>query len=593
MGFFKNSLRAHKKIIFSFGWRENSYVYSIAKWVVGVHTTLLRALVFLLCLTIETAYSLEKEQVSYLMQSKEVDGALDLYDNYRKEIGRHDFEILVQMCSIILQHGIKGSDSTAQLSSLYGTSVASLNSSLDILEQGIKSQNIETQLASLQMLARLHDDRGDELITKAMASPFLMVRMEAGYHLAERKHRKAVGHLEALMYKIPPDFWFYFPQFFALVGTHEAIEMLKKLMENPYAMTRVEALLNAARFGRDDLLSRIRAHATHSHPDEQEAAATALGMLKDSVSIPRLEKLSKSSYSSVKLAAFRSLYHLGDTKALLPIFDIAKNEDLFGIALLGELPGGEEVLEELQKNSHINVRLNATLSLLFQRNPSCMKNLEEFLLSDSKDLGFQPISSIGHSLMAWKAVPSLRQHQKQLSMDLSGVTLQLRERILAATLELPEESFLSIASRVFEHKQLELVPLLVQLLENHATPGALDLLKKNAERVGAPLARMYCNLALFRLKEKGPYEKRLKSWISEAQKLEMIRFRPSVPWNMRNTLSTYELAPEESTRLLLECYEALSEQHDEQGIEIILQGLRSGHPKNRYALAGLLIRTLQ
>src|SRR3954471_12891628 len=100
-------------------------------------------LIFSLCLCASTC-ALEKEHVTYLMQSKEVEGALDLYEDYRKEIGHHDFEILVQMCSIILQQGIKSSDLTTQLSSLYGTSVASLNSSLDILEQGIKSQNVET-----------------------------------------------------------------------------------------------------------------------------------------------------------------------------------------------------------------------------------------------------------------------------------------------------------------------------------------------------------------------------------------------------------------------------------------------------------------
>ncbi|MGD0664907.1 MAG: HEAT repeat domain-containing protein [Rhabdochlamydiaceae bacterium] len=550
------------------------------------------SLIFFLSLCIST-HALEKEHVAYLMQSKEIEGALALYEDYRKEIGRHDFEILVQMCSIILQQGIQSSDLTTQLSSLFGTSVASLNSSLDILEQGIKSQNIETQLASLQMLARLHDDRGDDLITKAMASPYLMVRMEAGYYLAERKHRKATGHLEALMYKIPPDFWFYFPQFFALVGTHEAIEMLKKLMEDPNSMTRVEALLNAARFGRDDLLPRIRAHVTHSHPDEQEAAATALGILKDSPSIPKLERLAKSSYPSVKLAALRSLYILGDTKALLPIFDSAKNEDLYAISLLGELPGGEDVLAGLLTSPSINVRLNTTLSLLFRRDPRCIKTLYEFLLSDSKDLGFQPTSSLGHSLMAWKVIPSLRQQQKQMAMELSSITLQLRERMLMGALELPEEEFLSIASSVFESRQLDLVPLLVMLLENKGTDGALALLKKNADFAGAPLIRMYCSLSLFRLKEEGPYENRLKNWITEAQALEMIRFRPSVPWNMKNTLSTYELTPEESTRLLLECYEALSNDHNEQGLEIILQGIRSGHPKNRYALAGLLIRTLQ
>ncbi len=552
-----------------------------------------KKLLIALTLIASFSHALEKEHVTYLMQSREIEGALALYDEYKKEIGRHDFEVLVQMGSIILQQGIKSEDPTIQLSSLYGTRVANLSSSLDILEQGIRSSNLETQLASIQMLASLHDDRGDELLTKGMASPFLMVRMEAGYYLAERKHRKATGHLEALMAKIPREWWFYFPQFFALVGTHDAIEVLKRLMEDSQSITRVEAILNAARFGRDDLLRRIRAHATHCHPDEQEAAATALGLLKDSPSIHKLEHLAKNPSPSVKLAAFRSLYSLGSTEALFPIFDLAKKEDLYAISLLGELPGGEEILSELQLHQNIHVRLNATLSLLFRRDSRCLKTLFEFILRDSKDLGFQPISSIGHSLMAWKAVPSLRQHQKQLAMDLSGITLQLRHQMLAAALELSEDDFLTVASKVFEHRELALIPFLVQLLENHATPGSLSLLKKNAEFAGAPLIRMYCNLALFRLKQEGPYEKRLKSWITETQQLEMIRFRPSVPWNMKTTLSTYELTPEESTRLLLECYEVLSDQHDEQGIEILLQGLRSGHPKNRYALAGLLIRTLQ
>ena len=538
-------------------------------------------------------HGVEKEHVTYLMQSKEFEAAHKLYDEYKEQIGRHDFEILVQMCSIILKHGIESPDPMVQLSSLFGTSIANLNSSLDILEQGIKSANIETQLASLQMLAGLHDDRGDELITKAMASPYLMVRMEAGYHLAERKHRKATGHLEALMYKIPEEYWFYFPQFFALVGTHEAIDTLKKLMEHPSSMTRVEAILNAARFGRDDLVTRIRAHATHFQPDEQEAAAAALGMLKDSHSIAKLQRLTKSTYSSVKLAAYRSLYDLGDTKALFPIFDAAKNEDLFAISLLGELPGGEETLAELQLNPSIHVRLNSTLSLLMRRDKRCLRTLFEFLLSDTKDLGFQPTSSLGHSMMAWKVVPSLHQQKEEIAIGLAGITLQLREQMLTSALELPEEEFLSIASKVFDTRQLDLIPLLVQLLENHATEGSIALLKKNANSAGAPLIRMYCNLSLFRLKQPGPYEQLIKNWIKKTEGMEMMKFRPSVPWNMKNTISTYELAPEESTRLLLECYQVLSEEHNEQGIEILLGSIRYGHPKNRFVLAGLLIRTLQ
>lgn len=551
-----------------------------------------KALIVSLFLSLQL-HGVEKEHVTYLMQSKEFEAAHKLYDEYKEQIGRHDFEILVQLSTVILKHGIESSDPMLQLSSLFGTSIANLTSSLDILEHGIKSPNIETQLASLQMLAGLHDDRGDELITKAMASPSLMVRMEAGYHLAERKHRKATGHLEALMYKIPEEYWFYFPQFFALVGTHEAIDTLKKLMEHPNSMTRVEALLSAARFGRDDLLTRIRAHATHFQPDEQEAAATALGILKDSHSIGKLQRLTKSTYSSVKLAAYQSLYHLGDTQALLPIFDAAKNEDLFAISLLGQLPGGEETLVELQSSPSIHTRFNATLSLLTRRDRRCIRTLFEFLLGDTKDLGFMPTSSLGHSMMAWKVVPSLRQQKQELAVGLAGITLQLREQMLAGTLELPEADFLAIASKVFDARALDLIPLLVQLLENHATEGSIALLKKNSTSAGAPLIRMYCSLALFRLKEPGPYEQQIKSWIKKTEGMEMMKFRPSVPWNMKNTITTYELTPEESTRLLLECYQVLSEEHNEQGIEILLDSIRYGHPKNRCVLAGLLIRALQ
>jgi HEAT repeat protein len=538
-------------------------------------------------------HSLDKQHVLYLMQSQETNGVISLYEAYKNDLGHHDFEVLVHMATAILEQGIRSPDENAQLSSLYGIGMASMNSSLDILEHGIKSQSFETQLVSIQLLAHMHDDRADELLTKAMASPFLMARMEAGFHLAQTKHRKASGHIEALMYKIPQEFWFYFPQFFALIGTSDAIEVLKKLMEDPMPMTRVESILCAARFGRDDLLPKIRAHLTHLHADEQEACAYALGLLKDSKSIPQLKKLALSSSIPVKLASLRALYALGDTQSLLPIFDLAHQSDPLAIALLGELPGGEDVLASQLKHNNIHVRFNAAYSLLLRRDNRCLPALEEFLLRDSKDLGFQPQTSIGRSLMAWKVVPSLGQQGKNLPFDLAALSLQLREQMLSACLELPESDFLQLAEKIFRQREIDLVPLLVNLLENHHTEATIHLLKKHAEHAGAPLIRTYCNLALYRLKEKGPYEDRLRQWIHRVQGQEMVRFRPSLPWNQRKEGASYELTPEENTRLLLEAYQALSDRHDEKGIEIILQGIKQGHPKNRYALAGLLIYTLQ
>jgi hypothetical protein len=455
-----------------------------------------------------------------------------------------------------------------------------------MLEHGIQSPNLETQVVSIQLLGQMQDDVGDELLSKAMASPFLMARMEAGFHLALRKHRKACGQIESLMHRLPPEYRFYFPQLFALIGTSDAMEVLKTLMEDRFEMTRVAAILSAAQFGRDDFIRRIRAHATHPHPQEQEAAAKALGQLKDSKSIPVLKKLSLSSCEMVKLAALCSLYQLGDLKALGPICEMAKEGNLFAIAILGKFQGGEETLFHLLKHSSIHVRFNAVYSLLQRRDGRCKEALLEFLLTHTKDLGFMPAISSGQALFAWKVIPSLKQKTEALQFDLYALACQVREEILIAALELAEEDFLFIAKMTFLEPSL--VPHLVHLLESRPTDKSVALLKRYAEKAGSPLVRNYCSLSLFRLKEPGPYEERVQKWVMEAKMHEMIQFRALLPWHLRKN---YELTPEETTRLLLESYAALA--GTKNGIDILLSGLKYGHPNNRYALAGLLIHCLQ
>lgn len=549
--------------------------------------------VVLILLLLSYLYPIDPQQVTYLMQSKKVKASIELYEEYKKELGRDDFEILQQMAAILLEQGVHSLNPEIQLLSLFGASIAGLSSSIDLLEQGIKSSSGETQMASIQFLAQMQDDRCDELLNKAMSSPFLLVRMEAGYHLAMRKYRKATGQIEALMHKIPHEFWFYFPQFFALIGTSDAISVLRQLMEDSSALVRVEAILNAARYGRDDLLSKIRTHATHLHTDEQEAAATALGILKDSKSLPQLKKLATSASLNVKLAALRSLYLLGETSSIEEITSLAKQGNLFAINLFAELPGGEETLAPLLKHENIHIRMNAAMALLKRRDRRALPIIEEILLHDTRDLGFQPHSSIGHSLTAWKIVPSLEQHQKQLPYDLYAISLNLREELLIQCLELTQNDFLHIAHRIFDTKQYDLVPLLVSLLENHQTEEALHLLKQKAHQTGSPLIRTYCNLSLYRLNQPGPYEQAVRLWISQTKNSEMIRFRPTIPFHMRTSHSPYELTAEESSRLLIEAYQTLSERHDVQAIEMLLDAIKSGNPKNRYVLAGLLICALQ
>ena len=536
---------------------------------------------------------INKLQIVYLAQSKEYRKSIDLYKKYQKSIGKHDFEVLEHLAIAILEQGSRSDDPQLQLLSIFASSLAGVSSSYDILDAGISSNNMQTQLAALQFLARMQDDQIDQLLHKAMASEFLYTRLEAAYILAAKKSRSATGQIEALMHKLPPQMRFFFPELFAMIGTTDSIGILRHMMDDRFHGIRIEAILSAARHGRDDLLPAIRSCSTHIDVAEQEACATALGHLKDSSSIKRLKKLSNTPTESVQLAALRSLYSLGDETAKEKILVKAREKNLFAITMLADISGSEETLISLVKEENISIRFNAALSLLKRKDPRAAIYIREFLIADSRDLGFQPQTSIGNSLKTWKVISSTQQHAKESYYDLMALTISVRESILRDSLELPEESFLKIARLILETKQNELIPLLVSLLENQKSPEGIELLKVKSQTAGAPLIRAYCNLALFRLKEAGPYEDNLKKWVLSKKSHELIQFRPSLPWAARLSESKFELTPEESSSLLIESYQVLAERHDEKSIDFLLSTLQEGDNKNLPVLAGILLRAIQ
>ncbi len=537
-----------------------------------------------------------KNRICHLVQTGQAGLAIDLYKEYAKTKGRHDFETLSALAMTLLDTGARSGDKESQLLSIFGSGVANISASLDLLEAGIKSSTGEAQMASIQFLARVQDDRSDELLIKAMSSSFLPVRLEAAYQLSLRKHRASVGQIESLMYRFPPPLRFLFPQFFGLIGTADAIAILRKLMEDPYVNVRVEAILSAARFERDDLLPSLRTMLTHLNVAEQEAAAYAAGQLRDSKSLKKLKRLLKSSEDSVQIAAAAALLKLGDRQATELLLEKAKELNFFAIGALKGVKEAADLLAALCGHPSLPVRCNAAIALLHLRDPRCIGTLQEILILDTRDLGFHPVLSLGRSLLAWKVVASTQEHQKK-GIDLQAVSLALREELLKLTIELPEREFLHLAETIFKSRQTDLVPLLVQLLANRGSDPCLNMLKQKARELGAPLIRGYANLELYRLQLEGPYSQYLKNWILRGQGEEMIRFKPSVSIELSLEQgfpkSDFELTPEDHSRLFISASEALADRHDSEAIDLLLELIHSGNAKNRYVLAGLLLRALQ
>lgn len=535
----------------------------------------------------------DKSQVLLFIYSKEVQKSFSRYQEICEKSKKQDFELLQKMALILLKQGARNSDPRIQRLSLYGASFAAATFSWDILESGLSSDDLQTELIALNLLAQTQDDRINEVLTKLMNSPFLQIRMEAAYYMALKKHPHATTQIEALMYKLPPFFKPYFPYFFSLLGTPDAILSLKEFLSDENSTARAETILNIAYFNRDDLLPFIRKKVSTASEEEKEAAAFAFGVLKDSSSIEMLKKMTSSSSENIRVASLNSLFLLQQSKeSKKELEKLSKRENLFAIISLSTIPGTEPTLMELLQSKNIEVRINAAVALLEKRNRLALPVLKEILICDIRDFALQIGFSPGRALKCWKVVSSATQKQKTQSVDLN-LSLVLKENLLKMALSLQEDDFLFLAKTLFDYNQKELIPLLISLLENLQTEKVIALLKKNANKPGSPLIRDYCNLALFRLREEGSYEKYVISWILRKNRSELIKFRPVMPKSTLFDQLQYQLTPEETSRLLIEMYAALLNRKDEKSIEIVVEAIKKGNSKNRYALVGLLLKAME
>ena len=532
----------------------------------------------------------EPNRILYLIRQGHFQSAIDLYDQRAKETGAHDYQILQQIGLTLIELGWKCTDAEIQLLSLFGAGISAHDQAQYLLEDAIKGNDPRFQLVALNFLSKNYTDDSSRFLNTAMRSDFLPIRLEAVFHMAQKQHPKAAYQIESLMYKVPPEAVAVFPQLLALSGDRDSILMLRKMMSHPFLPVRLEAILSAARNGRDDLLIEIRGISTHHSVEEQEATSVALGILKDENSVERLNQLANSHTKTVKIAALQALTRLGRENANRPLIEMAREGDIFAISALGEVDGSENTLFELCRIGDLNIRVNAALSLLQRRDPRCLPTLLELFIKDPRDLALSQINSIGKGLSAYKIIPSAQQNFESAPI-LYEQTLNLKERTLQKTLELPEKHFLKFATLLLDKHQNELIPTITHLLEELRSQDSIKILKTYREQLGAPLVRYWCNLALYRLKEEGPYTETLKAWVKDYQYHDLIQFRPMLPWKMRaGYTQQYQLTPQETSRLLVETYESLVQQQDEEGITLILDAIKSGNRKNRYALAGLLIR---
>lgn len=535
----------------------------------------------------------DPDHILYLTHIGETAKALQAYLDYRKEIDHHDFELLEQVGLILLDQGYRSRDAESQYLTLWGAGFSANEKAMYILENGISSAEPEHQVVALHFLSEYQNDLADLAVHRAMGSNSLLIRLEAALTMCLKKDPEAVYQTEALMAKTPEPLWDVFPQLYAVNGSTEAKKILRKLLTYPDERVRIATISSLAKGDHDDFLPHIRRMLAHHGPAQQEACATALGLLSDERSVNSLLQLKKNPHPNVKLAALISLSHLGRVDSSKEIEDMATTGNLFAIRSLGRIQGSQEMLAKLMQSDSLQIKTNAAASLLDLGDSRCLSVITELLLKDSRDIALGEIKSQGKSLSALKATPSAQQNFEERPVALE-ISLELREKLLLKAIELPEDQFLALAHALLDAQQNDLVPTLAAILENHPSPSVIVLLKKHQQKLGAPLVRNYCNLILYRLKQPGPYAQNLENWVTQQRNIDLIKFRPLIPINERDENNTvFELTPQETSSLLLHAFESFAMNKEEHGIDVLISIIQNGNPKNKYALIGLLMFAIQ
>jgi HEAT repeat protein len=537
----------------------------------------------------------EEQRINFLIGKKEYATAIDFYLKNIAEKNVHQPDLLRYLAKSIIENSIKSSDPKEQMLGLYGLMISGAHDTDYDYSALIESKDPYVQMLSIQYLSGWNEDIVETWLNKAMSSPFLPVRMQALGSLVQLKSKLALSHIESLYYRLPPYFRPIFAQFYAALGTPHSIKILKQMLSDPNPEMKIATMLSATEYRRDDLRDDIKKILSQPDPQVQESAIFAASHLQDLRCVELLQNFTHSTHTNLKLAAILGLLSFFDEKNKPQLFELAQEGNLFAIFSLGAVDGSEEVLVKLAKTQDYNIKLNTMAALLEKKHPLAKDLLIDFYRTHSPYDGIAPSFSVGKTQTSLKIFPAFSKQfekSKEYSHYIQGMTYMIRSRFLIQALELQEADFLQIAETIFEQDIYDVIPTLVHLLENCHSEKALAMVKKMSQKVGSPRTRLYCLIALARMKDQNHIQL-FFDFLSTHRKQELIQLQmfDTQDSGLKDS-SRFILSPDENSQLLLEAYETLVYLHDERSFGLILNTLSKSIKQNQPVLAGILLKAL-
>ena len=431
---------------------------------------------------------------------------------------------LEELSARLFQQVASSEDLDAVIMTLLATTACHHPLSRTISGMLIRSGNPIIQLSAVQALSSLNTSEADEILTEALRSDYVAVRLEAAWKIAAKRSPQAFVQIDALSHKLPESFRPCLPELYAVEGSLNSIHRIRQLLIDPDDDVVIESLIAVGQYriiGCDDLLLSMDPHS----PAVLEALAFSLRSVDSEESRARLHLLADHSCPCVRIQAALTLVAFGEPGYLSTIHDCAAAGDLFAVAALSECR--EPLAADDFTDPSRPFRMNVSLALLNQKDIRCVKGLKELISLPDDEVLYHSIS-VGHSLWYWDAA-AIDSFDASARPVLKEQALVAKELLLVRSLDLSEEAFAEVARAVFVEDRIDLFPCLVQLLENQRSDAAVDILRQESLRVGAPYHRAFAMLSLVRLGIEQD-EKNLTSILDFARERDGPSWRPPLPW---------------------------------------------------------------
>lgn len=443
---------------------------------------------------------------------------------------------------------------------------------LELVENVVQqTKEYALQQQILQLMAQWQKEEYDPFfIFIAQQSPFLNLRMQSLGYLSNKKAPATSGLLEGLIQKLPREVYPALTFLIVSMDLPYSRCLVKKFIESGESELRCLTLLSIGYAQKEQFLHYIRSYLTHSNYAELEAAITAVGLLKDMESYDTLKSLAKNTNSSVALASWVALVHLGDTNFLDEIKQAAAQEDLAAISALGTLEKGKEVLEQCVLSPSKEVSYNAAIALAKMGNPTCLKKIYEIFYSHTP-LHLLPVFSHGKSFLYWKFYRKIPAANAETQLKIQK---DLKQALLQKLVKLPLPYFLESSQKILEEPLEELVPTVIQALSQMDSPECDKLLQKYVTYKTPSQVRIPALLSLQKNQQDAGHKKYLFKWADDFIK------NPKTQKSLQKP--DFSTAPFEELLLFYSVVEHLSQQNSDECISHILQWVQetpeSFHP---------------